>query len=420
MSNLIPLPEPERTPDHDTGPEALLISALLATGQFDPARHGVGETDLAAHRKCFRFCLDYQRRAGSAPPLELVRSRFPDFTFTGGVNPVWAAGQVREAAWQRSVRAGIRDVLVALGEGDHATASGLLSALSAPRPGTKLEGVDVFDKANVAERVVKAGIPVPFPTLQQASGGIGREVWTLGARWGVGKSYLLAYFAAYAAEHRRVVRMLSLEMPAAQYNLRVARTLARNNPSLREALTSHRPADREEALELIGASIEGKVQTIDPSHARITTAVVEEATDGADLVVIDHAGLLCLHDGRRAIEDWRVAAQISNQIKEIQLRTGTPILQAVQVNREGDGERPPKGSQLSQTDAFGQDSDLVLAASRYSESVLAHAVRKNREGAQPSYYTRFDPVAGQYPEISKADAEAIKQRETEAAARVRA
>jgi replicative DNA helicase len=104
-------------------------------------------------------------------------------------------------------------------------------------------------------------------------------------------------------------------------------------------------------------------------------------------------------------------ASISNMLKESALSVGTPIVAAAQINRDGDsaGWRPPKVKNLSQSDALGQDGDVVLTHKQYGKTAMVYSVEKNRNGEQGSlFFTAFEPDTGNMREINKATAENLK------------
>ena len=101
-------------------------------------------------------------------------------------------------------------------------------------------------------------------------------------------------------------------------------------------------------------------------------------------------------------------AEISNSLKYTALPTRLRLLCAAQINREGDtGVLPPKLKNLAQSDALGQDGDVVLTMRMKPKNVATHfCLEKNRHG--PSglhFFTTFDPNTGVYTEISGDHAE---------------
>jgi len=156
-------------------------------------------------------------------------------------------------------------------------------------------------------------------------------------------------------------------------------------------------------LDSIKDRMSGTFDVVDPSHGRVTTNVVREHMDECDLLIVDHAGLLITADGRRAIDDWRAMALISNMLKEYALETSVPVVAGAQLNRTADtaSPRPPKLSQLAQSDALGQDADVVVTMKRLSKHVMVQSAEKVREGEGMLWYSKFDPSKADFGEMKK-------------------
>lgn len=388
-----------------------MISALLASGVFLPSEYGLSIEDLSCYEKLWRFCTDYQARAGAAPGLELVRSRFPDFVFLPGIDLNWASDQLQDASFGRHVRRNVHGTLQALGDGDYDGVVEAIRALAEPRRTHALAGLNAFDHANFAGSLVKDGLPIPFKALTAVTQTIGfTELWTCGAYTGHGKSQVLAFFAAYIAEAGYRVAYLSAEMPAESVNRRIIRYHARGDRDMQLRLAHPDPHSRLEALDELHGRVQGKVDTFDPSMVRMHTGTVEDATHNADIVMIDHIGLLQLPDGSRGVDDWRQLAKISNILREINLSTKTAMFNAVQTNKESDrnGLAPPKLSDLAGSVAIGQDSDVVITHRKPAEGLMSYGCVKNRENIGARWYTRFDPSRGDFREISKEEALNLK------------
>lgn len=391
-----------------TCPEALLISSMLEMGQFAPAQYHVVDDDVEAWKKLWLFCTEYQSEASVAPPLSLIKKKFPDFEITPDVSATWAASKVLEAAASRALRIASRLMLSALHDDDLDGAFNAMSGLKRPRTHRK-QPSNVFDHSLMVDAFDVSRIPVPYRTLTRATkGGIGHgELWYLAARLGQGKSWELMGYAACAALAGYKVGVASLEMPAQKVSRRLLlRMVGKNDTYLTEALRSEDEATRKGAVDILAGKMDGgSVDIVDPSHGRIntTTSIAEMCHDDYDLVIVDHAGLLMTADNRRAIDDWRAMAVISNILREITLETSTSILAAAQVNREGEHgnkDRAPKVSQLSQSDALGQDADVVITMRRQSDRVMIHDAAKVREGPSLTWLTRFDPAKNLWDELS--------------------
>jgi replicative DNA helicase len=143
-------------------------------------------------------------------------------------------------------------------------------------------------------------------------------------------------------------------------------------------------------------------------------ATVAAYAEEADLHIVDHIGLFRASSGSRAIADWRVQAEISNEFKEIAVSKKTRVLALAQINREGDTSnwKPPRTKNLAQSDAIGQDSDVVVTMKKYSDTVMTYLLDKNRDGPSDRlFWSRFDVENGDYREITRDQADKNKDSE---------
>jgi hypothetical protein len=145
-----------------------------------------------------------------------------------------------------------------------------------------------------------------------------------------------------------------------------------------------------------------------PADGPVSPSVIASRASEYDLVAVDYVGLMAADGGGRAVDDWREMAKISNALKTIALSQKTAVLAAAQINRDGEtGTGPPKVKNLAQSDALGQDGDVVLTMRAKPHNVATHfSIEKNRHG--PSgvhFHTTFDPDRGVYTEVSADHAE---------------
>lgn len=391
--------------DRNESPEALLISAYLEEGDFTPRKHHIEDDHFVAWSQLWSWCMEYQESAGHAPPISLVRKFHPDFIVEPGVSSAWAAEQVRNEAHLRDLRLRAHAFTAASRDGDLDAAFEALEGIQRPRSHRK-EPADIFDVSVTNERFDVTRIEVPWATLQRATGGgiMPSELWYIAGRLAHGKSMVMHKFAARAAACGANVGIASLEMPASAVTLRVLAHMANKDKALLAMLRSPEEKERKEATEIIADRIPGSVKVYDPSHGRINTVgSIEEMCHEFDLVQLDHVGLMQNKLGKRAIDDWRVQAEISNSLREINLATTTPMMGAAQVNRQGEHPNSlalPKPSELAQADALAQDATAVIAIKRLSKHVMKYGTIKLREAAGVIWYSNYQPARGDFDEIS--------------------
>lgn len=385
-----------------SSPEVLVLNALIKTKRFDPEAYGLDEDMLASHQLAWQFCLDHQVKTGKAPSQALFARSHPDVEILGGeVDPHWAASKLKEAHYEREVRRGLNTAVRHMREGNFDLVREAVRELALPNPLSKPQGVSITDIETVAASGVKIGFNTPWPTLTAATNGHGRgEFLLLGARLGQGKSWLAPGYMLAAASMGARVAVMSCEMPVMQYARRIHAWQAPDAATLK-LLRSAELEDRAKGLHAL-PPLAGAVDIYDPSIMRMNLRSVESLAAEYDLVWIDHVGLLADHHGKRAIEDWRIAAIISNTLKETALRFNTAIGAAVQINRAGEtaSSAPPKVSDIAQTDALGQDADLVITLKRMGERSMLHNLAKNREGHAIRFYTQFEPATASFKEIT--------------------
>jgi hypothetical protein len=245
---------PLRPHNEDEGPhspEALMISALLETGMFDPESYRLTDEMPACYKKLWRFGSSYHRQTSMAPSLELVKTKFPDFPFTANVDPVWAAKQLVEAHANRELRRKIHKALTALDQDELNEAYDELSTLNRPKT-YRPDPVGAFDHSLLEEQDDELAIEVPWRTLGMLTGGMkSGETWVLAARQYIGKSMLLNPFCKAASNAGFRVRWISLEMPKRQVASRLWKCMAGRDHELRRQLDHPDVLERKAALDIL-------------------------------------------------------------------------------------------------------------------------------------------------------------------------
>lgn len=167
-----------------------------------------------------------------------------------------------------------------------------------------------------------------------------------------------------------------------------------------------------EFLHSMKKSIKGKFNVSDSSRGKVSTLTVAAQIERnkPDIVFIDYLTLM-----EQSGNDWQAVAKLSGELKNLAMQYKVPIVAASQINRSGaSGKEPPGAEFLSQSDAIGQDADVVITMQQQTRSVIQMKAVKNRHGhAGFKWYTEFKPGEGVFREVTRSKAEAIKDTDAD-------
>lgn len=384
------------------------ISALILSGQYTPGKYGVTDEAIRRHRKVHAFCMEHQKVAKAAPDPDLIRRKFPDFTITYDMPIEWASVQLHNEYLEVRLSHLVSKASRHLVDGDpHAAWQLLNTEMRGIQPST-IKPIDAFDEALMTE-VRPDPIPVGIKTLQDVTGGIRpTELWYIGARPGRGKSWDLIRHAIAGVSAGWDVTVFSMEMSARDMSDRILAVIYGWD-------AVHGWDDkRKVAAAKEWRKDKGTIGIFDPSMIRCDILAIEAAAKPNTMLMVDHVGLMRSVAGIRASEDYKIAATVSNDLKEIAARYKVPVIAASQNNRKSESNRAPSLTDLAQTDAAGQDADLVYSITAAAGShVQQSTVVKNRRGeAGVRWYTDFRPHRPSFEEISRLKAKTMLENES--------
>lgn len=372
--------------DADTA-ESRFISSLIETGSYIPSAYGIADGMFALHRQVHTMCTEHQAKVGRAPTPDYVTSRYPKFPYTSGNALLWAAHEML-AAWQdRVLREHTYKAMGLLNGGDVEAARAALT--EGVRVTMAESGEEAYDGYTVEEAEHAECVPVPGALLQRATGGIRQGgVWYIAARSKVGKSWRLVEHAVEAVKAGWDVHYFSLEMPAHELAERFQQIAIK--PMWRMPWGEIGIDRRTELVEQWRHG-KGNLSIYDQTTGKMSPNRIYTVASERSLVIIDHVGLMRASSGSRIIDDWRVAATMSNELVEAAAECMIPILGAVQLN---------KSNEISQTIAFEQDATVVVRMTAESRRVRRNEITFNRYGeSDVHYYTSFVPAVTSFGEI---------------------
>ena len=403
--------------------ESKLISALINTGDATAAGvYGVHTEMFSTHAAEYRWLVEYPSTYECQPTPDALSTRYPDFPFSPSANEVgFLSDDVKDRYISKRMKVAAHGIMESLRNGDNEEAFQYFASIqhSGREAHYTLRNVlhdeaflDHFD--DPVDR-----IEMPWKTVQRCTGGPGDgDFWVIAGRQGHGKSWMIMDIIASALMTGENCLLFSLEMGEAQMRARIHAMLARQLGFDATHQELHkRTIDKSRYRKLLGEireHVPGELMIYDMSRGPVSTAHVAAMSKGFDMASVDHLGLLHTPTGKRAIDDWREMATISNICKEIAQVNTVPLVCAAQINREGDsrkGWKPPRISQLAQSDAIGQDADVVITMRQRSKSVLSCSIEKNRHGEGSYFHTTFQPNVGNLSEITKTRADSIVDAE---------
>lgn len=402
--------------------EARLISALVTTGRVEEAAaYGITPEMFTGYASEYRWLLSHTQLYGAPPSPDALETKFPSFPYDPNTETLFHADEVRFKHNEREIARVIRQAAHAVSQGDPEEAAFLLQGLQLSTGGTPpLRNVltDVDFLRDYTEEVQT--IPTPWRSLERATGGLAPgNLWYVAARLGQGKSWTLGCMIREAVMAGKRALLYSLEMPQRQVQTRMHVLMAHElgidvtHHDLKER--TYDPIAYRKLVAEIEERVSGELFVVDTSKGAISPATISAQAGEVDAVFVDYAGLLTSPMGGRAVDDWRVMASISNMLKEVAQQRDVPLVAAAQINRDGDTPswRPPKVKHLAQSDALGQDADVIITHKRMSKSVTTYSVEKNRDGESALFWTRFRPNEGRFDEITREQAEEIADGESD-------
>lgn len=259
-----------------------------------------------------------------------------------------------------------------------------------------------------------------FPELDAVIGGWDRqeELATISARPNVGKSYILIKCALSAAEQGLNVGIYSGEMSENKVGYRIDTLLSHiSNTSLIHG-NANVKNDYKRYLESVKERVKGSIKVLTPvmisGPAGVSALRAFIERDNLDILFVDQHSLL--EDDRKAKNPVEKAANISRDLKNLQVLKRIPIIAVSQQNRTST-ENGVGTEHIAQSDRIAQDSTILIFLEQ-KDGVLTMSLVKSRDsanGLKIKYMVDFDHGKFTYipNEETPGDDESIKQLQRE-------
>lgn len=210
-----------------------------------------------------------------------------------------------------------------------------------------------------------------FKELDKMIGGIDleNENMVIAARTGVGKTWTLLKMAAMAYQQGKQVGIYSGEMTVDKVGYRFDTLVGHIN---NQAITRGNdydpsvPIKYKNFLDNLKHNSTGDVKVLTPQDiagpATVSVLRTFVEKNNLDILFVDQYSLL--EDTSKAKTTHEKVANISKEIKNLQVLTGIPIISVSQMNRTSNEDGEQDSTQIGLSDRIGQDATSIIMLSR--------------------------------------------------------
>lgn len=371
------------------------LNQILQTGDASLLKvNSIDDSFFSDYIKEFNMIREHLSQYGNVPDRLTFAEKFPDFDWIEvNENPNYLVDELYKDRNKRTLAKvfnGVRDLINA-GEVEKAMTLFTTSSQDVVAA-THIDSVDILKDISRYEAYLertqdfnKFYIKTGFSELDEVIGGWDRleEYATIVARPGVGKSWVLLKCAMSAAQQGLNCGLYSGEMSELKVGYRFD-TLAghiSNSGIIRgnsELMNNYKLF-----LDSISSQFSGSLKVITPKMIKHSATVTDlEAfieKEHLDILFIDQHSLM--EDQRNAKDPVTRAANISKDLKNLQVLKRIPIITVSQQNRNMvDDNAVIDVSHIAQADRIGQDSTVVIFLEQKNHVLTLH-LAKARDAA---------------------------------------
>jgi len=389
--------------------EKAVISRILHTGEIREIMDRKIHKEMFAderNRKVFIFLLDYFKKYGEVPIVEVIEQEFPDYQVRHVKEPIsYCVDKVVE----KYVRNKGTDIILKSTNELVASPMEGLDRLRNNFNNLNIEAQPTED-SNVIESTASRkdhyfrmkemkgidGYPTGWEPLDKATmGWHSEEFIVVVSRMGVGKTWFLLLLAEYAWRQGLSVLFVSNEMSTHHIERRFdAVHFKLPYAEFREGLM----ADAHEQRYLEGLdklSQEDRPPLITVGNIGGASAIASKIDQyRPHIVCVD--GMYLLADDRRGSNKWERTSNISWDLKQLTSKKKIPLIATTQFNREAEVSKfkDVNLSMLGFSDSIGQDASVVIGLFRNEDMKMNREMYlrmlKVREGEPKDFTIRWD------------------------------
>lgn len=338
----------------------------------------------------FNFIQNHLNQYGVIPDETTFLSKFPDFELFQVNEPVaYLVGELYDDYNTRFLANTFNKVRELLLQGKTEEAMAIYT--NASNDMVKAINLETFDLLQDTSRYddyvekcndfAKFYVKTGFKELDDLIGGWDRfeELATIAARPGIGKTWILIMCAKAALEQGLRVGLYSGEMSERKVGYRFDTLVSHISNSAITRGKDYIQNDYKKFIDSLPTKFQGCFKILTPAMingpagVRSLRAFIEK--EDLDILFIDQHSLL--EDDRKARNPVEKAANISRDLKNLQVLKKIPIIAVSQQNRSN-AENGAGTENIAQTDRISQDSTIILFLEQ-KDGVLSLNLAKARD-----------------------------------------
>ena len=395
-----------------------ILNYLLNSGDFTLLTlNNITDDYFSNYKEEFNFIKEHIDKYNCVPDKATFLSKFEDFDLIEvKENPNYLIDALFEDRDKRFLASTFNSIRNLLSEGKVEEAMQLYTTKSVDA--VKAKHLESFDILNAETRYSdyvdrcsdynKYYVKTGFEELDKLIGGWERqeELATIVARPGVGKSWVLLKCAVAALEQGLKVGMYSGEMSENKVGYRFDTLVSHiSNYSITKG-NSNIQLEYKKYIDSLKNRFNSTFKVLTPAMingaAGVTALRAFVEKEDLDILFVDQHSLL--EDDRKGRSPVEKAANISRDLKNLQVIKKIPIISVSQQNREST-ETGIDVSHVAQSDRIGQDSTVVIFL-KQKDGILTLTLAKSRDsetGKEINYAVDLDKGVFSYvPEADNA------------------
>lgn len=411
--------------------ELQIISKILRDGTASILENNQITPDFfPQYTQEINYILDHREQYGNIPDKETFLEKFPDFDILEvSETERYLVDTIREEHLYGNAVPIVQKFAELLKSDANEAAEYLKSQLQYLQPNYNIGGIDITKqsdiryteyqerKANQKNFYFDSG----FKELDDIIHGIqrGEELLVLVARLGQGKSWVLLKMAVSIWAQTANIGYLSPEMSYNTIGYRIDTLLGHfSNSNLMHG------NDEESYHEFIEGlkNKESKFVVATPKdfNKKVTVSKLRNFVEQYQLQALFIDGIKYLSDerGKKGDNLTTSLTNISEDLMELSVELGIPVIVVVQANRGGvsdaNEDDTPELESIRDSDGIAHNASKVISLKQKADSVLVMSVKKNRfgkMGSSVSYAWNID--RGEFNYLSTNDKETSRRRKSD-------